>query len=288
MHRARWAGTPFQFPFCTVRHTASLSTDARSTIIVDRDGAASHIIKALIEQQVSLLKPFGTLSPVPADHALRFWGLHRSIGQKTERAPSLKQSHKEGNRVSVSALSAHSRCVGLEHGSFYIVILTEPQHPFSARYPRLTIGRTTPSNMPWPFSSSGSSTGEERNQKGDDRPKDSTSWNELLPKPRRPFEALTGWTPILLAAAGSVGSFILFQNYLKRFPGAANVQENFFRRRTLFGRVTSVGDGDGFHLYHTPGGKLAGWGWLRKIPQARAGLKGNTVSGEILMSIKTA
>lgn len=74
-----------------------------------------------------------------------------------------------------------------------------------------------------------------------------------------------------------MGSFILYQNYLKRFPNAATVQDNFFRRRSLLGRVTSVGDGDGFHLYHTPGGKLAGWGWLRKIPDARADLKGNTV-----------
>jgi len=133
--------------------------------------------------------------------------------------------------------------------------------------------------MPWPFGSSGSSTREARNENSDGRSsRESTPWNEILSKPRKPLEVLGDWAPVCLAAVGSVGSFVLYQHYLKRFPGAANVQENFFRRRTLFGRVTSVGDGDGFHLYHTPGGKLAGWGWLRKIPQARADLKGNTVS----------
>ena len=40
-----------------------------------------------------------------------------------------------------------------------------------------------------------------------------------------------------------------------------------------------MGDGDGFRLFHMPGGRLAGWEWLpwRKVPQGRAGLKDNTV-----------
>jgi hypothetical protein len=47
----------------------------------------------------------------------------------------------------------------------------------------------------------------------------------------------------------------------------------------LFGTVTRVGDADNFHLFHTPGGRLAGWGWLpgRKIPEKKADLKNNTV-----------
>lgn len=37
----------------------------------------------------------------------------------------------------------------------------------------------------------------------------------------------------------------------------------------MFGQATSVGDGDNFRLYHTPGGRLLGWGWMpgRKVPQ---------------------
>lgn len=42
--------------------------------------------------------------------------------------------------------------------------------------------------------------------------------------------------------------------------------------------MTRVGDGDNFHLFHQPGGRLTGWGWFpgRRIPQ-RAALKGKTV-----------
>lgn len=46
---------------------------------------------------------------------------------------------------------------------------------------------------------------------------------------------------------------------------------------TMRGRVTAVNDGDGFRFYHTPGGRLAGWGWLRKVPTARSDLKGQTL-----------
>lgn len=46
---------------------------------------------------------------------------------------------------------------------------------------------------------------------------------------------------------------------------------------TLRGRVTAVNDGDGFRFYHTPGGRLAGWGWLRKVPTSRGDLKGQTL-----------
>ena len=40
-----------------------------------------------------------------------------------------------------------------------------------------------------------------------------------------------------------------------------------------------MGDGDGFRLFHMPGGRLGGWGRLpwRKVPERRAGLKDNTV-----------
>lgn len=41
-----------------------------------------------------------------------------------------------------------------------------------------------------------------------------------------------------------------------------------------------MGDGDGFKLFHMPGGRLAGWEWLpwRKVPEGRTGLKDNTVA----------
>jgi hypothetical protein len=70
----------------------------------------------------------------------------------------------------------------------------------------------------------------------------------------------------------------LYKLYLRRIPGATKISTSFWRKRSLFGHVTSVGDGDGFRLFHTPGGRLAGWGWFpgRKIPKGKA-LKDNTV-----------
>jgi len=75
----------------------------------------------------------------------------------------------------------------------------------------------------------------------------------------------------------TLGAFHLYTFYLQRIPGAAYVRPSFYRSRSLFGRVTSVGDGDNFHLFHTPGGRFLGWGWLRKVPSARSELKNRTI-----------
>ena len=77
----------------------------------------------------------------------------------------------------------------------------------------------------------------------------------------------------------------VYRTYLRRIPEAINIQAGFFRRRSLFGRVTSVGDGDDFRLFHTPGGRLAGWDWVpgRKVPVQREGLKDRTVRANDVM-----
>jgi len=43
--------------------------------------------------------------------------------------------------------------------------------------------------------------------------------------------------------------------------------------------VTSVGDADNFRLFHTPGGRLTGWGWLpgRRVHDDKKWLKDKTV-----------
>lgn len=71
----------------------------------------------------------------------------------------------------------------------------------------------------------------------------------------------------VITSAATLSLYTLYKNHLRRIPGADYLKPSFFRRRSLYGYVTSVGDGDNFRLFHTPGGRLMGWGWLRKIGQ---------------------
>jgi hypothetical protein len=85
--------------------------------------------------------------------------------------------------------------------------------------------------------------------------------------------------PTILLTTTILVSVRLYHSYLRRIPEATHIRPGFFRKRSLFGTVTRVGDADNFHLFHTPGGRLAGWGWLpgRRIPEKKTDLKGNTV-----------
>ncbi|TAQ90175.1 hypothetical protein B7494_g1513 [Chlorociboria aeruginascens] len=85
--------------------------------------------------------------------------------------------------------------------------------------------------------------------------------------------------PTVLLTTTLLVSIRLYRSYLHRIPEATHIRPGFFRKRSLFGRVTSVGDADNFHLFHTPGGRIAGWEWLpgRKIPAKKSALKGNTI-----------
>jgi hypothetical protein len=127
--------------------------------------------------------------------------------------------------------------------------------------------------MRWPPWSSAS-------DKVDDEKKRPVPWADIL--------NATDWShytdprtviPTVLLTTTILASVTLYRSYLRRIPVAASIQPTFFRKRSLFGTVTRVGDGDNFHLYHTPGGKLAGWGWLpgRMVPKKREDLKQRTV-----------
>lgn len=75
----------------------------------------------------------------------------------------------------------------------------------------------------------------------------------------------------------------LQRRFLRRFPTATDIPSTFIlhsqRRfaRSIFGRVTSIGDADNFRLFHTPLGRLAFWGLLRKVPDDAKSLKNNTI-----------
>ncbi|KAF5005826.1 hypothetical protein FDECE_7761 [Fusarium decemcellulare] len=132
--------------------------------------------------------------------------------------------------------------------------------------------------MVWPF---GSQSSDKHNE---EKPQEKTkrrpvSWADSLGEPDPdPFAAAKEWAPTVFFSLAGLAALQLYANYLRRIPGSAYVRPNFFRNRSLFGRVTSVGDGDNFHLFHTPGGRTVGWGWLRKIPETRKELKNRTIS----------
>lgn len=68
-------------------------------------------------------------------------------------------------------------------------------------------------------------------------------------------------------AVGMVWSYSMYQRYLSRVCTSLDIPKDNYHRRVLYGKVTSVGDGDNFHFYHMPGGVFGGWGWLREIPE---------------------
>jgi hypothetical protein len=122
--------------------------------------------------------------------------------------------------------------------------------------------------MRWPWSSD-----------ADDRTKPShagaselSDWATSLLEPRT-------LVPSIALTVSTVAAVRLYKSYLRRIPSVNHIKPSYFRRRTLFGQVTSVGDADNFRLYHTPGGRLAGWGWLpwKKVPTKRDQLTNQTV-----------
>lgn len=85
--------------------------------------------------------------------------------------------------------------------------------------------------------------------------------------------------PTILLTTTILVSTRFYRSYLRRIPEASYIRPGFFRKRSLFGTVTRVGDADNFHLFHTPGGRLAGWGWMpgrKKLPEGKD-LKNKTV-----------
>lgn len=82
----------------------------------------------------------------------------------------------------------------------------------------------------------------------------------------------------LILTSGILGSYRIYKTKLRRIPTALDIPTRYFHRKYIRGIVSSVGDGDNFHFFHTPGGILAGWGWRRSIPELRKQLKNQTWS----------
>lgn len=89
------------------------------------------------------------------------------------------------------------------------------------------------------------------------------------------YETIVSSTVI---CASFVGGFYVYRSYLRRVANVYKIPDSFIKKRSMLGKVTSVGDADNFHFYHTPGGVLGGWGWLRHAPKVNSrGLKGQTI-----------
>jgi micrococcal nuclease len=83
--------------------------------------------------------------------------------------------------------------------------------------------------------------------------------------------------PTGVLCSAFLAGFYVYRQYLRRVPNSRKLPDAFIKKRTLLGSVTSVGDADNFHFFHTPGGRLLGWGWLRKIPKSNREAKGETL-----------
>lgn len=136
--------------------------------------------------------------------------------------------------------------------------------------------------MRWPWSGNG----DDRKRTGLSPWDTNTDSNDV---PRSWLEART-LIPSLALTVSTVAAVRLYKSYLRRIPTVNHIKPNYFRRRGLFGQVTSVGDADNFRIYHTPGGKIAGWGWLpwKRVPTTRDGLKNQTVSLAQQPSLRTS
>jgi hypothetical protein len=143
-----------------------------------------------------------------------------------------------------------------------------PLHPCVRRFHKQNSPQTSSRNtsakrtMRWP----GSGTDDEK-KKQVSRP-----WADSLTDVRTV-------APAIALAATSVITLRLYKSYFRRIPTVNHIKPRYFRRKGVFGQVTSVGDADNFRLYHTPGGRIAGWGWLpwKSVPVKRVGLTNQTV-----------
>ncbi|KAH7123866.1 hypothetical protein B0J11DRAFT_530096 [Dendryphion nanum] len=127
------------------------------------------------------------------------------------------------------------------------------------------------STMRWPWS-------------GDDDKQKShlDSWSDLIDPADWSWSTFTApgtLLPSIVFTATTLSALRIYKSYLRRIPSVNHIKPGYFRRRTIFGQVTSVGDADNFRIFHTPGGRLSGWGWLpwKQVPTTREGLAKKTI-----------
>lgn len=98
--------------------------------------------------------------------------------------------------------------------------------------------------------------------------------------------SVSSWTdisvivPVIVLTSASLAVYHVYRRNLRRYATIDHLPAIIYsgkNTRGLLGQVTSVGDGDNFRFFHTPGGRLSGWGWLRTVPADKKDLKGQTI-----------
>lgn len=117
-------------------------------------------------------------------------------------------------------------------------------------------------SMPWRDLVSSSSSGTKIDNKPITSQDLATAVNDDHISSWNPYTSAQVLVPTLLLTAALLGASRVYKRHLRQIPTVAHIKPDELRNRTLYGYVTSVGDGDDFRFYHTPGGRLAGWGWL--------------------------
>lgn len=76
--------------------------------------------------------------------------------------------------------------------------------------------------------------------------------------------------PTLLLTTTLLTIHTFYRRRLRRIPTVSQLPPSYITtHQNLFGTAVSVGDADNFRLFHTPGGRLLGWGIFRTIPSGR-------------------
>jgi endonuclease YncB( thermonuclease family) len=127
--------------------------------------------------------------------------------------------------------------------------------------------------MPWDSWSfwQQESSKENPSPKQDDTKDATTRISEKLPS--SPTTLLPNFTSETLfwcigTAAAVYGGRKGYKRFARRTPSMLHLAPKDFRSRSFYGMVTRVGDGDNFHFFHTPLGRLAGWRWAwRRKPE---------------------
>lgn len=115
--------------------------------------------------------------------------------------------------------------------------------------------------------------------------KESISWmNSLNATDWSQYTSSETLIPTFILTVSTLAAVKLYTSHFRRIRQATYITPDFLHKRSIFGYVTSVGDGDGLRLYHTPGGRLTGWNWLpgRRVSQfKRQELKDETINVRI-------